>query len=80
VGYRNAREEVVMLATTSTGRLDTRCPLCGVPLLSVDGQGYVEAEILAQVPLHRNRDANEGFVVCEQCAVLTRLPHDMTLN
>jgi hypothetical protein len=60
--------------------VDTACPLCGTSLLSVDLDGHVEVELLHPVPLHKNRDASEGYVICEQCALLTNLPASITLN
>jgi hypothetical protein len=60
--------------------VDTACPLCGTSLLSVDFEGHVEVELLHPVPLHKNRDASEGYVICEQCALLANLPATITLN
>jgi hypothetical protein len=67
-------------AETASHYVDTSCPLCGTSLLSVDFDGRVEVELLHPVPLHKNRDASEGYVICEQCALLANLPSTITLN
>jgi hypothetical protein len=73
-------EEIPMLTTESSLRLDSACPLCGASLLVIDREGRVAAEPVSALPLHRNRDAGEGFTVCEQCALLAHLPLGSTLN
>ena len=70
-----------MIATTGQhALLDGRCPLCGASLLTLDGDGRVEAEALTLVPLHRASESGEAYGICDQCAYLTHLPADLTLN
>jgi hypothetical protein len=72
--------EEVAMATTSVVALDARCPLCGSPILSFGRGGQVTAEDLHPVPLHRRGSAGEGYMICDECAVLANLPPDLTLN
>jgi hypothetical protein len=60
--------------------VDARCPLCGSLVLSVGRGGRLSAEDLHPVPLYRRGGAVEGYMVCDQCAVLAQLPADITLN
>src|SRR5262245_51808973 len=60
--------------------VDARCPLCGSLVLSVGRGGRVTAEDLHPVPLYRRGGAVEGYMLCDQCAVLASLPADLTLN
>jgi hypothetical protein len=75
---RSAHREVNMAAFVVA--VDARCPLCGALVLSVGRGGRVSAEDLHPVPLHRRGGAVEGYMVCDQCAVLAQLPADLTLN
>lgn len=61
-------------------RLDGRCPLCGASVLSLGGDGRVEAESLTLVPVHTAIDSGEAFGICDQCAYLAHLPTDLTPN
>jgi hypothetical protein len=74
----SAHREVKMAAFVVA--VDARCPLCGVLVLSVGRGGRVSAEDLHPVPLYRRGGAVEGYMVCDQCAVLAQLPGDLTLN
>jgi hypothetical protein len=60
--------------------VDARCPLCGVPILSVDLGGRVEASDLHPVRLYRSRGAAEGYMLCDECGLLAELSPDLTLN
>jgi hypothetical protein len=56
------------------------CPLCGTRVLSVGNSGRVVAAAQHAVPLHRNRDSGEAFMLCDDCGILADLPVDLTLN
>jgi len=60
--------------------LEARCPLCGASILSIGRGGRVEAEDLHPVPLYRAARSGEGYMLCDDCAVLAGLPTDLTLN
>jgi hypothetical protein len=54
------------------------CPLCGSPVLSVGRAGKVLGEDLH--PIQLGQDAGRGYSLCDDCAILTDLPDDLTLN
>ena len=74
----SAHREVNMAAFVVA--VDARCPLCGALVLSVGRGGRVTAEDLHPLPLYRRGGAVEGYMVCDQCAVLAALPAGLTLN
>ena len=59
---------------------DARCPVCGTSILSFGKGGRVESEDLHPVPIYKSRHAGEGYMICDECAVLAGMPRDMTLN
>jgi hypothetical protein len=59
--------------------VDARCPLCGTSILSVSRGGHITAEDLHAVPLYNNGSC-EGYMLCDDCGLLTELPTDLTLN
>jgi hypothetical protein len=60
--------------------VDARCPVCGVPILSIGTRGQVLAQDLHLVPL-RAHDSRAGqYIVCEDCGRLAELTADLTLN
>ena len=65
------------MATTMPA-LSATCPLCGVPVLSVNGIGQVESDEVHPVSLGRH--CNAGYTLCDGCGVLTDLPTNLTLN
>jgi hypothetical protein len=64
----------------SVAAVQARCPLCGVPLLSIGRGGRVQVQDLHPVPLFKDRSSGEGYMLCDECAMLAELPHDITLN
>jgi len=68
------------MATALAAQLDTRCPVCGADLLSLDSDGHVALDGLRPVPLYRVGDTGEAYAVCGECAYLAHLMDDMTLN
>jgi hypothetical protein len=78
-GLTNIRREVDMAAVLAT-QLDTRCPVCGADLLSLDNEGHVALDGLKPVSLHRLGDSGEGYAVCDECAYLANLTTPLTLN
>ena len=61
--------------------VDARCPLCGVPILSVGVSGRVLAQDLHLVPLRtHDRGVGQGYTVCDDCGTLAELTADLTLN
>jgi hypothetical protein len=61
-------------------RMGTGCPLCGTPIVSVSGRGDVRVEEIHPVPLFSARGMGQGYMLCEDCAILTLLPTDVALN
>ena len=68
------------MATAPVAAVHARCPLCGTSILSVSTGGKVSAEDLRAVPIYNTRGVGEGFMVCDDCGLLTSLPPDITLN
>jgi hypothetical protein len=64
---------------TQVARMDTPCPLCGSPVLSLGAGGRVLAADLHAIPLHRY-GGGESYSLCDDCAVLATLPTDLTVN
>jgi hypothetical protein len=60
-----------MLAVSAT------CPLCGAPVLAVNGLGRVESDDVHPVALGRG---SAGYSLCDGCGVLADLPANLTLN
>src|SRR5688500_16688782 len=60
------------------GSVDARCPLCGVSILSVGRGGCVLSEALHPVPLYTQGGC--GYMLCDDCGILTQLPTGLTLN
>jgi hypothetical protein len=58
--------------------VDARCPLCGASLLTIGRTGRVTLGDLHAVPLRKGH--GEGYMLCDECAVLAEMPHDLTLN
>jgi hypothetical protein len=74
-------EELMMIAPAGPhARLGARCPLCGASLLSLGGDGRVEAESLTLVPVYTAAESGEAYGICDQCAYLASLPTDLPLN
>jgi hypothetical protein len=67
-------------STASAKVLHTRCPLCGVTILSVGRMGVVSMEELRPVPLFSARGMGQGYLLCEDCFTLTELATDLSLN
>jgi hypothetical protein len=65
------------MATTMPA-LSATCPLCGAPVLAVNGLGQVESDDVHPVAL--GRYGNAGYTLCDSCGVLTDLPTNLTLN
>ncbi len=63
---------------TSVIAVRARCPLCGSPVLSVARSGRVVDEDLHPVQL--GQEIGRGYSLCDDCAILTLLPDDLTLN
>lgn len=61
-----------MLAVSAT------CPLCGAPVLAVDGLGRVQSDDVHPVALGGH--GNAGYTLCDSCGVLADLPTNLTLN
>jgi hypothetical protein len=61
-------------------RMETGCPLCGTPIMSVGRRGDVRLEELHPVALFSARGMGQGYLLCEDCAILTTLPSDIALN
>jgi hypothetical protein len=68
------------MATALAATVHAQCPLCGTSILSVSRGGRVDSEDLRAVPLYNTRGSGEGFMVCDDCGLLTSLPSDITLN
>jgi hypothetical protein len=66
------------MATTSIAALQTRCPLCGSPVLSFGRGGRIEREELHPVQL--GPDFGRSYTLCDDCGILAGLPADLTLN
>ena len=61
--------------------VDSRCPLCGDPVLSVSSSGRVLSDDLHPVALLSKRGGGvQGYTLCDDCGVLTDLPAELTLN
>lgn len=67
-----------MLAPVS--EVQARCPLCGQPVLSLGAGGRVLSADLHAVPLYTRGGAGEGYMLCDECAVLALLPADLPLD
>ena len=67
------------MATFVAATMDTPCPLCGSPVLTLGRGGRVLAEDIHAVPMHRYR-GGESYSLCDDCAVLAMLPTDLTVN
>jgi hypothetical protein len=65
---------------TPTLTMETRCPLCEVPIVSIGRRGDVRIEELHPVALFSARGMGQGYLLCEDCFILTGLPADITLN
>lgn len=65
------------MATTMPA-VSVTCPLCGAPVLAVDGFGRVESDDVHPVALSRH--GNAGYSLCDGCGVLADLPTNLTLN
>lgn len=63
---------------TSMSPISASCPLCGTPVLAVDGLGHVESDETHPVALGRRSTA--GYTLCDGCGVLADLPANLTLN
>ena len=70
--------EVVMLSAAVA--LEARCPLCSSSILSLGRGGRLEAEDLHSVPLYTTRRPGEGYILCDECALLAELPGELALN
>ena len=64
----------------AAGGVETQCPLCDGPMLTVGRGGQVDADEPYAVPLHRRGRFGEGFTLCDECGMLADLPPDVTLN
>ncbi len=62
----------------AVGAVQSRCPLCGSPVLSLSPQGRVVAEDLH--PIQLGGELGRGYTLCDDCGVLANLPADLTLN
>ena len=65
------------MATTMLA-VSASCPLCGAPVLAVNGLGRVESDDVHPVSLGLRSSA--GYTLCDGCGVLTDLPTNLTLN
>ncbi len=63
---------------TTAAVLQACCPLCGSPVLSVGATGTVLTEDLH--PIQLARELGCGYTLCDDCAILTALPDNLTLN
>ena len=59
---------------------DTRCPLCGAPILTVGFGGRVTWAEARVVPVGASRAGGTGYLVCEDCGRLAELPVPARLN
>ncbi len=67
-----------IMASFAAG-VEARCPLCGSSIISIGRGGRVEVEDLHAIPISRTRMTGEGYLLCEDCAVLALYP-DLSLN
>ena len=73
----------MITARTSSSQphvMQTRCPLCGVPILSIGEKGVVTMEELRPVPLFSARGMGQGYLLCEECFTLTGFAASLPLN
>lgn len=59
---------------------DTRCPLCGSPILTLGAGGRVTWAEARVVPIGAQRAGVSGYLVCEDCGLLAELPAPARLN
>ena len=58
--------------------VDARCPLCGTSIMTIGRTGRVLSGDMHPVSLRRGH--GEGYMLCDECAVLAEMPRDLTLN
>jgi len=63
---------------TSFAAVQTRCPLCGSPVLSFGRGGQIEREELH--PIQLGPDFARSYTLCDDCGILADLPANLTLN
>ena len=63
---------------TSFAAVQTHCPLCGSPVLSVSRGGRVTSEDFR--PIQIGTVSGRGYSLCDDCGILADLPTDLTLN
>jgi hypothetical protein len=61
--------------------VDSRCPLCGESVLTVNRAGRVLSDDLHPIALFAKRGGGmQGYTLCDDCGVLADLPSELTLN
>jgi hypothetical protein len=63
---------------TTFATVQAFCPLCGSPVLSVGRTGRVFDDDAH--PIQLGPELGRGYMLCDDCAILTNLPSDLTLN
>ena len=66
------------MGTSIVTAVQSHCPLCGSPVLSVARSGEVVAFDLRAIPL--GNEFGRGYTLCDECGVLADLPAGLTLN
>jgi hypothetical protein len=68
------------MASTTVVAVEARCPLCGTPI-DTPGAARVSAGRGAHlISLYKHGGGAEGFLLCEECSLLTAFPAGITLN
>ncbi len=63
---------------TTFAAVQAFCPLCGSPVLSVGRSGRVFDEDVH--PIQLGPELGRGYMLCDDCGILTNLPSNLTLN